>query len=734
MLAVQPLLPSPPFSPSKQVDEARSIFNVSKMQSVGGLEQLLANPIEFVEGSSTGTLAVAQGKYEPINVPKESPTVGTSSDSPSPQKSKSIPTPIESPTSSARNQSTSNAPTSPSPKNSKSAYAGPLSLEYPPEVTSIGSGLYNTGNTCFLNSVLQCLLHLPPILHVLLHHVRNSCPAASAFCTTCRLREVFYSANGPGRKHFVPTPIIKNMNKIAKHMRHGRQEDAHEFLRYLVEGMQKAALHGHGPKAMNKLADTTWVYKLFGGKLRSRVKCRDCDHPSDTFDSILDLSVDIHGVQSLKDALHKFVKLDILKGADKYKCEKCKKPVVAEKGFTIHEAPLVLTVHLKRFTPLGRKMTHMIRFDELLDLQPFMSKGQFGPTYRLVGVINHAGGGPNSGHYYSYVKSKAGQWFEMNDEMVERHHGTVAEKTAYILFYIQDKGQGLRSITTPLGDPLSLQAGKGKKRSRVVDSDDEDSEDVGAAASTPLRATASMPPSSQPPSSSPTLTTSMSHDALLEERAYKRSKPDPQAEKLKRKIELAKKQESSATTPSRPVPPNPTSLAAVAAYGSDPEDGEADLGEPLKVATSIPLKMDHFHPSAASPATPPESSPPTQAEPATAPEPSPSDESPLAPAPNGVQKKSQKRKAENDENDRDDLASGSSFDSQSRRSPSPPKRMRSSEDLVRRRPVGNPFGGSGKFKDSLHADRTPNGKSHSNTYSSKHKVSIKNRMKRRPMM
>ncbi len=28
-------------------------------------------------------------------------------------------------------------------------------------------------------------------------------------------------------------------------------------------------------------------------------------------------------------------------------------------------------------------------------------------------------GGPNSGHYYAFVKSKEGRWFEMNDDMVQ---------------------------------------------------------------------------------------------------------------------------------------------------------------------------------------------------------------------------------------------------------------------------------------------------------------------------
>lgn len=64
------------------------------------------------------------------------------------------------------------------------------------------------------------------------------------------------------------------------------------------------------------------MHKVFGGRLRSRVTCRDCGHNSDTFDSILDLSLDIHKSESLRDALRTFVAIDYLRGADKYKCEK----------------------------------------------------------------------------------------------------------------------------------------------------------------------------------------------------------------------------------------------------------------------------------------------------------------------------------------------------------------------------------------------------------------------------
>ena len=106
---------------------------------------------------------------------------------------------------------------------------------------------------------------------------------------------------------------------------------------------------------------------------------------------MLDLSLDVQRVDSIKEALAQFVRVDVLKGANKYKCEKsasilvskfdsnpdafrrCKKLVTAEKNFTIHEAPMVLTIHLKRFTAAGRKIGDQIKYPEIFNLSPYMS-------------------------------------------------------------------------------------------------------------------------------------------------------------------------------------------------------------------------------------------------------------------------------------------------------------------------------------------------------------------------
>ncbi|RDX53884.1 cysteine proteinase [Lentinus brumalis] len=531
MLA-SPLLPSPRF-------EETSYRPAKDLES---FNKLLPPPIEFIEGSSSGVLAVAEGKYQPINEgPKQK--AGTVAEPHEPKKSLSAA--HGKPERAGRDSTTL----------PKSLYAGPIDTHWPPNF-GVGRGLNNTGNTCFLNSALQCLLHTTPLLNILLKHTREDpcrVPKGS-YCMICALRQVASETYSKGHS-VTPYPVITKLHAIAKHLRRGRQEDSHEFLRYFVDALQRSALAGYPQKIDPKLAEKTWVYMIFGGLLRSRVKCLSCKHNSDTFDRMLDLSVDIAGVNSLRDALRKFVAVDHLRGADKYKCEKCKKPVNADKQFTVQEAPLVLTVHLKRFSPMGRKIGHPVRYDERISLEPYMSEGEFGPTYSLYGVISHAGGGPNSGHYYAHVKSSNGSWYEMNDESVMKQTGPpTGLKSAYVLFYIRDKGQALEAAlsapsSTPNRTPAKTSIVANMKKRKIVQSDDESERP--SPAKSPKRFIGPLLPDARAPTPPPKDT----------------PKSDPQATALKKKISAASLQ------------PGKNAVQSLLADYTDDDDDDDDVGE-----------------------------------------------------------------------------------------------------------------------------------------------------------
>jgi len=58
-------MPAPIFSAQSNADEPLHYRPAKDLET---FNSLLPAPIEFIEGSSTGTLAVAEGKYEAINM------------------------------------------------------------------------------------------------------------------------------------------------------------------------------------------------------------------------------------------------------------------------------------------------------------------------------------------------------------------------------------------------------------------------------------------------------------------------------------------------------------------------------------------------------------------------------------------------------------------------------------------------------------------------------------------
>lgn len=318
-----------------------------------------------------------------------------------------------------------------------------------PAVRKVGAGLANLGNTCFMNAVMQCLTHTPPLASFCLagEHRRYK-TAASGFNAIFEMGEhVTRALNAPGRA-IAPVAFVKNLRALSKTFRKGRQEDAHEFTRCLLDAMHKRCVESARPKPPegSPRSETTFVWQVFGGRLRSRVSCKTCGRKSDTFDSFMDLSLDVARSKSVTHALKSYVATEVLDGANKYKCEMGGgKPHMsrATKQFTVDVAPLVLTVQLKRFeyVPFGRgKLNQFVEYPLELDLSSAMSdaaKGAGGKErYALFGVLVHSGGSMHSGHYYCYVKGATGHWYEMDDEGVTQCGESVAlRQRAYLLFY-----------------------------------------------------------------------------------------------------------------------------------------------------------------------------------------------------------------------------------------------------------------------------------------------------------
>ncbi|WVW81323.1 hypothetical protein I302_103314 [Kwoniella bestiolae CBS 10118] len=386
---------------------------------------------------------------------------------------KQLPTP--NPTQPPSSSSTSISPKAQSfpstyrpPINPDDLYKSHIELSWPAPISTVkrpAAGLNNPSMACYANATLQVLLHTPPVLRIAMEHEEGKCLRAAAhrFCMLCQLRNMAEGSHWSGRRAYAPQ-IHSQLREIKKGFSKSKQEDTHEFFRFVTDALQLTALAGTKKDLPEKIKHSTWVYKVWGGRVRSRVICSRCQKPSDTFDWFLDLSLDVNrsGVKSIKNMMNGFTREDKLEGDNKYHCDNCKAKANATKSFKIQEAPPILTLHLKRFSvdyhsysgrARANKYNGQISYDEYLDIAPYMVDPKVGGTkYRLFGVTCHRGVELRFGHYTSYVRGPQGRWFHADDDDVSPATSREAldDRTAYLLSYIRvPDNEAIPTLNTP---------------------------------------------------------------------------------------------------------------------------------------------------------------------------------------------------------------------------------------------------------------------------------------------
>ncbi|KAJ0805520.1 putative ubiquitinyl hydrolase 1 [Helianthus annuus] len=317
-------------------------------------------------------------------------------------------------------------------------------------------GLKNCGNSCYANAVLQCLIYTPPLTAYLLEGLHSKACEKRGWCFTCEFESLVKKAKD-GISPLSPIRMLTHIENVGSNLGHGKEEDAHEFLRYVIDALQSVCIKESKRKSLNSLEEeTTLIGLTFGGYLRSKIMCMKCGGKSEQHERMMDLTVEIEGdVRTLEEALYMFTSTEILDGENKYKCNRCKSYEKAKKKFTLLEAPNVLTIALKRFQS-GKfgKLNKSVRFPEILDMAPYVSgTSDKSPIYSLYGVVVHVDtmNAAFSGHYVSYVKNFQNRWFKFDDSIVKEvdlHH--VLTKGAYMLLYARCSPRAPRSIRSSI--------------------------------------------------------------------------------------------------------------------------------------------------------------------------------------------------------------------------------------------------------------------------------------------
>ncbi|KAG5225134.1 ubiquitin carboxyl-terminal hydrolase [Salix suchowensis] len=293
-------------------------------------------------------------------------------------------------------------------------------------------GLLNCGNSCFANVVLQCLTYTRPLVAYLLEKGHQTeCNFRNCrhddWCFLCVFQSHVERAS-QSTLPFSPINILSRLTNIGGNLGYGRQEDAHEFMRFAIDTMQSVCLDEFGgEKAVEPASqETTIIQHIFGGRLQSQVICTKCNKISNQFENMMDLTVEIHGdAASLEECLDQFTDKEWLHGENMYKCDGCNDYVKAWKRLTIQRAPNVLTIALKRF--------------QTLDLSPYMSeKGDGTDVYKLYAVVVHVDmlNASFFGHYICYTKDFRGNWHRIDDCKVSSVElDEVLSQGAYMLLY-----------------------------------------------------------------------------------------------------------------------------------------------------------------------------------------------------------------------------------------------------------------------------------------------------------
>ncbi|XWS14924.1 hypothetical protein CRYUN_Cryun35bG0050500 [Craigia yunnanensis] len=313
-------------------------------------------------------------------------------------------------------------------------------------------GLVNCGNSCYANAVLQCLTFTRPLTAYFLQGLHSKACSKKEWCFTCEFENLILKAKD-GKSPLSPIGILSQLQNIGSQLANGKEEDAHEFLRYAIDAMQSVCLTEAGVDSLGcSEEETTLIGLTFGGYLRSKIKCMNCQGKSERHERMMDLTVEIEGdIGTLEEALRRFTGTEILDGENKYQCSRCKSYEKAKKKLTILEAPNVLTIALKRFQS-GKfgKLNKAIRFPEILNLAPYMSgTSDKSPIYRLYGVVVHLDimNAAFSGHYVCYVKNVQNKWFKIDDSTVTSTElERVITKGAYMLLYARCSPRAPRLI------------------------------------------------------------------------------------------------------------------------------------------------------------------------------------------------------------------------------------------------------------------------------------------------
>ncbi len=315
-------------------------------------------------------------------------------------------------------------------------------------------GLYNLGNTCYMNSVIQLLRSSPYLCNFLFSHTNESeysdiddRKRRNILYATKELIEQLNSNSRPSCiKPLKYLCIIRGATKNTFYSMFSLPipNDAHEFLLFLLDNIHEASINKYeyiqeicdsdnennvnenmNIRANNAInyflsKNNSKLFNIFFGVIRKTICCKKCNNKEYSWDMINTLKVTF-SENNFINYIESEYKPEII---ETYNCEKCLSKTSAEIISDIWSLPPSLIVVLKRFNYDGRKCMNIspykgeqLSFEHLFAKESRHESKQW--KYNIHSVIDHHGshlGGHYSSQYYD-VNSK--KWYIFDDERIQ---------------------------------------------------------------------------------------------------------------------------------------------------------------------------------------------------------------------------------------------------------------------------------------------------------------------------
>lgn len=337
------------------------------------------------------------------------------------------------------------------------------------------SGLSNMGNTCFMNTTLQCLSHTYELSELLEKPEFQRRIRTGLLSEYNELRKLLW------HKNCIVTPggflgaVHKQSKKKNRPMFSGYdQNDVSEFVHFLLEAFHedtarkvKMTVQGTPKTKKDILAkkcltmmkqmyekEYSEIVDLFFGIHVSRIVGLDKQVRSASPEPFFTLCLPIPNPViigkhmkpvHLLDCFDLYTKHERLDGENQWMNDKTNQKEIVDKGVVFWSLPQILVVELKRYqfreTPRGIQLIKNmipVQFDPSTELNLLKYVVGYMPhkyKYQLYGVCNHMGT-LQGGHYTAYVKNANGKWYQYNDRAVsEIPERDVITAKAYALWF-----------------------------------------------------------------------------------------------------------------------------------------------------------------------------------------------------------------------------------------------------------------------------------------------------------